>query len=209
MSSSEPGAGIQRVWFVRHGQVAENLTEHDHPLTAEEYNRMIQGSDETPLNEVGCRQIEAVAETFAGRPIPAVHSSPLPRALETAGLLAERLDVPVVRIQGFRELVPAEIRPILYRGGRRKLRHWFLRSMVRQFLPISRKGETIWRARRRVRAAWRELLAWESPDPSSERLVAAHRGTVMLLVSVLRFDRRWRVVRWSIENGGITEIVRA
>ncbi|MFO7769641.1 MAG: histidine phosphatase family protein [bacterium] len=203
-----PSGAIRRVWVVRHGQVAENLQSRDRLLTAVEYNRLIRGSDPTPLTPEGRRQIAFLQETFRDRPIPAIHSSPLPRALETARILAEAMRVPVLPIEGLRELTPVELAPPLSRRGQRRLRYWFLWSMFWQFMPFSRKGETVWRARKRVRGAWEELLAWEPPEPAPERLVTAHRGTVMLLVSVLRREREWEVVRWSVENGGITEIIR-
>jgi len=202
------GEGIRRVWVVRHGQVAENLQSTDRLVTAVEYNRLIRDSDPTPLTPEGRRQIAALQETFQDRPIPAIHSSPLPRALETARILAETLEVPVIPIDGFRELTPVELDPPLNRRSQRRLRYWFLWSMFWQFMPFSRRGETVWRARRRVRGAWEELLDWSPTEPAPERLVTAHRGTVMLLVSVLRRDRGWEVRRWSTENGGITEIMR-
>jgi broad specificity phosphatase PhoE len=202
---------VERVWVVRHGQVVENLQNPSQRMTSDEFDAMVLGSEDSPLTEIGRTQIESVAAMFSERDLAAVHTSPLPRAQESAAILAGFLDLPMVVIEGFRELVPALNR--VRHQRRRRLRYWFLRSMTRQFLfPRVRGGESISQARRRVRAAWRELLGWRpsgaGPGPGSERLVTAHRGTVMLLRSVLKRDREWRVVRSSLENGGITEIVR-
>lgn len=205
-------AVIERVWLLRHGQVADNLHDPTLRITAGQYNRMIEESGGAPLTAEGRIQIEALVAHFRDRPLPAVHTSPLLRARQSAEIIAGPLDLPVVVIEGFREMVPARACPHLLPGRRRTIRHWFLRSMARQFLPLSRGGETVWKARRRVLAAWHELLAWQpegdAPAAMSERLVTTHRGTAMLLRSVLRRDPDWKIARWSIENGGITEIVR-
>jgi broad specificity phosphatase PhoE len=202
---------IERVWLVRHGQVEENLRDPGESVTGAEYDRMIVASEDSPLTPVGRRQIEGLVAVFQDRPLPAIHSSPLSRARESAEILARTMGLEVVVVEGFRELVPV---PTGVRHGRpRPIQRWFLRSMVRQFLlPWLRRGESVWRARRRVRRAWAELLAW-SPDGgrddgAGERLVVAHQGTVLLLTSVLRRDPAWRVARRSTENAGITEIVR-
>jgi broad specificity phosphatase PhoE len=210
-----PSPPIERVWLVRHGQVPENVHRARFRLTAAEYNRAVEDSDHSPLTPEGEQQIEALVETFRGRPLPVVHSSPLKRARQTASIIAEPLGLEVVTIDGFTELLPAKSRTRLFTGRQRSVRYWFLRSMFRQFLPFSRVSESVWVARRRVHRAWEELLAWRpegeadgSVDEAAERLVCTHRGTVMMLRSVLKRDRRWQIVRSSIGNGGITEIVR-
>ena len=203
--------GIRRIWVVRHGQVEENLHRPHERMTVRAYNDLLDRSDRSPLTLEGRRQIEALTAFFRGRPIPAVHSSPLPRALETAAILAEGIGVPVVPVAGLRELVPAPLRRSKHRGARPApgypLRILFLRSMICQFWPFTRRAETVWQARRRVYGAWQQVVAWTSEHPGTERLITAHKGTLLLLVSVVRRDRRWRVVRRSSANGGITEIV--
>ena len=52
---------------------------------------------DTPLSELGRRQVEALArELAAGEPVAAVYTSPLPRAVETAEVLCERLGLAAV-----------------------------------------------------------------------------------------------------------------
>ena len=51
----------------------------------------------TPLSQLGRRQATALAsELIAGEPIAAVYTSPLPRAMETAAALCERLGLTAV-----------------------------------------------------------------------------------------------------------------
>jgi len=181
-------------------------------LSAAEYNRMIVESDEAPLTEEGRAQIEALVEHFRGRSLSAIHASPLLRAQQTAAILAEPLGLPVTTMEGFREMVASRVVTHIRPYRRRSLKYWFIRSMIRQFMPYSTVCETAWNGRHRVRRAWRDLLAWQPSaghnPQATERLVVSHRGTAMLLRSVLRHRSEWRIKRWSIANGGITEIVQ-
>jgi broad specificity phosphatase PhoE len=203
--------GIERVWIVRHGQIEENTHEPSKRFSAAEYNRMIVESDDAPLTTEGRFQIEALIEQFRDRPLPAIHASPLLRAQQTAAILAEPAGLPVVTMDGFREMVASRVVTQVRPHRLRSLRYWFIRSMIRQFMPYSTICETAWNGRSRVRRAWQELLAWGpeggSAATATERLVISHRGTAMLLRSVLRFNPEWEITRWSIANGGIIEIV--
>lgn len=67
--------------LVRHGETDWNR-EH-----------RFQGHADPPLNERGRAQANALAEQLAGESFATAYSSPLRRALETAGILAGRLGV--------------------------------------------------------------------------------------------------------------------
>jgi probable phosphoglycerate mutase len=59
-----------------------------HGLTDLTATRLVGRTPGVPLNDVGRRQAESVAERLAGLPIEAVYSSPMERARETAAPLA-------------------------------------------------------------------------------------------------------------------------
>jgi len=68
---------------VRHGESIHNA------------EGRIQGQLDVPLSEFGRRQGEAIAAALAELPIDAIYASPLQRALETAQIVARRLNLPI------------------------------------------------------------------------------------------------------------------
>ena len=60
---------------------------------------------DTPLSELGRRQADAVGAALAtGSHLSAAYTSPLPRALETASIAADRLGIPITRCSSFLDL---------------------------------------------------------------------------------------------------------
>ena len=55
----------------------------------------VQGQSDVALSPFGLRQGEAVAEALSRKPIDAIYASPLSRAMQTAEVVAERLDLPI------------------------------------------------------------------------------------------------------------------
>jgi broad specificity phosphatase PhoE len=78
--------------LVRHGETDWNR------------ERRFQGHSDVSLNEPGRRQAEALADALAGERFAAAYSSPLRRALETAEIVAARLDIPVEPRGGLMEV---------------------------------------------------------------------------------------------------------
>jgi broad specificity phosphatase PhoE len=64
-----------RIFLVRHGET--------------EWNRIgrFQGRSDQPLNEKGRRQAQALALALKDEPLTTFYASPLPRAMETAGII--------------------------------------------------------------------------------------------------------------------------
>ena len=72
------------IYFVRHGESVSNV------------NYIFNNSlEEDPLTEKGILQAKATAKWLADKPIDALYSSPIPRALETAKLIAEEIKKPI------------------------------------------------------------------------------------------------------------------
>lgn len=83
---------VARICLVRHGETDWNIA------------GILQGWLDVPMNERGRQQAREFAEAFAHAGFSRVYSSPLRRALETAEIVAGRLELPVpVRHDGLKE----------------------------------------------------------------------------------------------------------
>lgn len=71
------------IWLARHGETAYNA------------ERRFQGQGLVPLSDRGREQARELAEQAAGHGFASLWSSPLPRARETAEIVAERLGLDI------------------------------------------------------------------------------------------------------------------
>jgi broad specificity phosphatase PhoE len=83
------------VYFVRHGESASNAAPGAMALPGNQGDR---------LTELGFEQARAVAERLGEAGATRVLTSPLRRARETAGVIAERLGLPITEVEELREL---------------------------------------------------------------------------------------------------------
>lgn len=84
---------MTKVYLVRHGENKANLTK-------EFSSRKI----DYPLTPKGRLQAEQTAAAFKDKNIHAIYSSPLKRAVETAEIIARKLETKVTILENFREL---------------------------------------------------------------------------------------------------------
>ena len=83
---------MTRIILVRHGQTAWNV--------GSGAGERFRGRIDLSLDDTGLAQARALAKRLAGRPIVAVYSSPLKRAVETARPTAQQLGLPVQPLPG-------------------------------------------------------------------------------------------------------------
>ncbi len=83
---------MTKIYLVRHGQTQWNREE------------IFRGTVDVPLNEIGRKEAQLVAEALSGQAIQAVYSSPLNRAKDTAEAIARFHGLEVRIIEGLRDL---------------------------------------------------------------------------------------------------------
>ncbi len=86
-----------RLILVRHGQTDWN----------KEYR--VQGQSDTPLNEAGRAQAEAIAQALKSEPVEAIYSSPLGRAYQTAQAIGHFHQVDIIIEERLKELDVGEM----------------------------------------------------------------------------------------------------
>lgn len=80
-----------KVYFVRHGQTDWNVQSR------------IQGQSDIPLNQRGIAQAKALVAQLKTLAIDCIITSPLQRTKQTAALLNETLQVPILEEEGLKE----------------------------------------------------------------------------------------------------------
>jgi broad specificity phosphatase PhoE len=85
---------MTQLWLVRHGQTDWNR----------EGRWQGQAAHAPPLNEIGRAQAEAMAEKLESAELEVIYSSDLPRARETAEIIARRFGLPVIVDPRLREI---------------------------------------------------------------------------------------------------------
>ena len=86
---------MRTIYLIRHGK----------PEFPDERKYCI-GRTDLPLSEEGRTQIRALGETFAGRRIEKIYTSPLKRCRESAAILQEVIDrsIPIEVVDGLTEI---------------------------------------------------------------------------------------------------------
>jgi len=149
-------------YFLRHGETESNRL------------GLVAGQTDVELNETGWQQARAAAELLRGRGIAAIYSSPLKRAVDTAGCVAAVLQLPVVVVPGLAERNWGEVegKPV--------------RSRAREARPPG--GEAL------DEFASRTLAGLASIPGAGEPLVVAHSGTYRVLLNSLAITPPERAV---------------
>ena len=80
------------LYLIRHGQTEANR------------QRVFQGTTDFPLNEIGFRQAHDIMTWLKHEPITAIYTSPMQRARETAGPLANAVNIVPVAVNSFHEV---------------------------------------------------------------------------------------------------------
>jgi broad specificity phosphatase PhoE len=174
---------MTKVYLIRHGRTAWNK------------DVRFRGQADLPLDEVGEAQAEAIASRLKTRPIKAIYSSPLTRAIKTAEPLAKALGLEVIVEEGFNDinygrwqgLSPSEVAalyPDLYR--------MWLEAPHLVRVP---GGEGLDDVRARAEKALVEIL---KRHPGEEIAIVGHQVVnKVLLCAVLGLGNEWF---WKIEQ---------
>ena len=156
-------------YFVRHGESEANA------------GGRIQGHHDSPLSAVGRGHAAAAGEWFADRGIDAMVSSPLARARETAGVIAERLGLRAPEtLAELIELNTGQYSGLTMDEVRTRDPGLYARFRVRSWEAVP-QAESIASLQRRAGAAWTRLI--ELAARGHRRIVAVtHGGTIQWLI---------------------------
>ena len=180
---------MTRIILVRHGQTEWNRAER------------FRGRADLPLNGVGLAQAEATARRIAAAwPASAVYSSPLKRAMETAKIIAEVLDLAVQPLAGLMDIDYGEWQGLSPDEVAERYGDLYARWLEEPHLVRIPRGESLGEVRERAMAALEGVIARHSGQ--TVVLVSHQVVNKVLLCAVLGLDDShfWHIGQ---ENGAI------
>lgn len=156
-----------RLILVRHGETAHNK------------DGMTLGRFDAPLNERGLAQAKAVATSFL-RPLDAIYSSPLKRALYTAELIGAETGVAVTVDDGLIEMDVGEMEHLSF-AQLRERHPEFLRAWASAVAGDTRMpgGETLAEVQER---AWSAVARMREAYPEGEVVAVTHNFVILTIL---------------------------
>lgn len=179
---------MKRVLLIRHGQTDWNL------------EGRWQGHTDVPLNQAGLEQARALAEHLRNRPITAVYSSDLTRALMTAERIAEARGLTVQIDHRLREMNLGVFQGLTIQEIKARYPDEWEAMMLDYMGYVLPKGESRATMQRRAYEALAEYVECQ-PDESEIALVT-HGGTIRVLL--LRLFSDDPMGQKSLHNTSIT-----
>lgn len=183
---------IERVLLIRHGQTDWNI------------EGRWQGCMPVPLNEIGRTQARALADYLRNRPIRAIYSSDLPRALETATFVGDVLGLQPIPDKRLREFNLG-----IFEGRRRDElavlypEEWSAFRMEDLDYAVP-NGESRRALQERMWSAWQDITA---NGHGPEVAIVTHGGALKQLL-VRLFGLTPEIQHLRFENTSVTTIER-
>jgi len=189
-----PPPGATTVLLVRHGESAP--AHPDRPFVTRD------GHGDPPLDPIGERQAELLAERLQHEPITAIYVTTLQRTHQTAAPLAKLLGITPVEEPDLREVFLGdwEQGELRRRAANRDLlfEQIFLQErwdVIPGAEPHEAFDERVWRGFQRIVAA----------HPDERVAVVAHGGTIGQLLHRVTGARRFAFA--GADNGSVSEVV--
>jgi broad specificity phosphatase PhoE len=183
------------LYLVRHGQTDLNR------------DKRFRGMTDAPLNQVGREQAWGAGEILAGSGIKSIYTSPLPRAVETAELIASATGATVIPDHDFVDIDYGDwqgltVEEVEERYGPEQMESWVADPGAFRFPG----GDSMADVLARVGPALRRIVGEEYPGPAAAVSHLAVLKTCFLAALDLGFGWFWKVV---IENGSVGSFLYA
>lgn len=163
----------KRIFFTRHGETEWNTV------------RRIQGHQNSDLTEHGVKQARWLRDRLADETIDVIYASPLGRAFETAKIIAEVHDVPLMPVDELKELYFGSWESYCFEEMEAKYpeKNYYLWNEPEKYVPID--GESIQDLINRTGRFYEEVLL---KSPYQNILVVAHAIALKALFAYIRGD---------------------
>ncbi len=161
---------MTRITFIRHGQTLWNQL------------RKYQGHSDIPLNSTGIQQARRVAERLSKETLHAVYSSDLSRAVQTAQAIAQKHELSVQTLGGFREMDFGLWEGLTYEEIMEKWSEELTQMYSHPGKGRAPEGESFQEVQDRALAALTECV---ERHPGQNIVIAAHGGPLRAILCKL------------------------
>jgi probable phosphoglycerate mutase len=155
------------VVIIRHGQSRGNA------------EGRFGGHTDTPLSARGLRQAEATAKALATEKFSAIYSSDLPRAIQTASVLARVANVPLEPTDALRERSVGVMEGLTFEEAAERHPEQYQALLRRDFEHVILGGESY---RQTLDRASRQLDEAIAKHKGGRIALIAHTGTICILI---------------------------
>ncbi len=184
------------VYLIRHAQSEDNLLNLSTRLTVSEYNSLLRHAPEALLTREGERQAQAMGGKLRPLRIERLYSSPYPRALATAKVMGQELELAVQVCDDLREVQPMLLKESQWAAT---LGQHFFRSYVRMLWPWGRH-ETWIKEYQRAQRIW----AWIETEAVQNMALVSHGWFLRLLLLAGPRYHHWHILQRDFSNGGLS-----
>lgn len=195
MTQTNPEPQPATLLLIRHGETAANVS------------GIWQGATDSPLNERGRMQAQAIAEKLAAdaTEVAAIYSSPLSRAFDTAQIIAGRLGMATVeRNPSLAEFNLGEWEGLSYEVLRHEKRLWARMAADPTFSPPG--GESAIQFAVRLVTAFKTTAAQHSGQTV---ILVSHGGAIATALAMLLLGEGNCWSEYQMANCALTELVFA
>jgi broad specificity phosphatase PhoE len=137
------------------------------------------GHTDTPLSARGRKQAQATARALASEKFDAIYSSDLPRAIETATPLAERVGIPLEATEALRERSVGVMEGLTFEEAAEQHPEQYQALLRRDFEHVLAGGESY---RQTLDRASRKLDEAIEQHKGGRIVMFAHTGTICILI---------------------------
>ena len=155
------------VVIIRHGQSRGNA------------EGRFGGHTDTPLSARGLRQAEATAKALATEKFSAIYSSDLPRAIQTANVLARMVKVPLETTDALRERSVGVMEGLTFEEAAEQHPEQYQALLRRDFEHVILGGESY---RQTLDRASKQLDEAIATHQGGRIALFAHTGTICILI---------------------------
>ena len=159
-----------KVLLIRHGQTDFNL------------ERRLQGALPVTLNDCGRAQSRALAQQLKSAAIDAIFASPRPRALETAQIIGEALQQPIMADERLAEIGFGDFEGYTFAEVQERFPEAY-RKWEAGYRPYRvPNGESRMDVQRRMQAAWDDIV--HRPGLETVAIVSHSSAMIIMLASM-------------------------